>query len=469
MSDTHKGHTISTLEDIYRSRKEGISKDTEELENIISPCYEEIATDLETRIDDLDKDYEKLVTALSDHEEDWHRKITSIANKVKDGIKEIKVKHISILKEHLDEIKQILIQIKQTRLNLLTIDDSNKVILTMEYRSKNEEFRKLPQKFHVSPPNFNPKTIDTEQLSELFGSLTPLSIIREAIRYKARKPHTSTEHFLRDPKVITSINTGNENLCSVTCLSDENIWINAFDTRSTDMKCFNIQGTVMNTIKTKTGNWSNDIAVTGDGDLLYSSGTSRTVNRVKSGQTEELFRLLGWIPNNLCVTSSGDLLVTMYSNDKTQSRVARYSGSREKQTIRFDDDGKALYSGTDSIKCITENRNLDICVADFNACAVVVVNHTGNLRFRYTGFCFSSKPQLFKPFGITTDSQSQILTSNYHNDSIYILDSDGEFLTLIDCCDLKTPTGLCVDSNDFLFVAEYDSGLVKKIQYLKQK
>ena len=98
-----------------------------------------------------------------------------------------------------------------------------------------------------------------------------------------------------------------------------------------------------------------------------------------------------------CVVSSGDLLVSMYSHAQIQSKVIRYSSSTVKQTIQFDDKGQPLYSVNGIIKCISENRNLGICVADCGAGTVVLVNQTGNLRFRYTGHLSSTKNKPFEP------------------------------------------------------------------------
>lgn len=76
------------------------------------------------------------------------------------------------------------------------------------------------------------------------------------------------------------------------------------------------------------------------------------------------------------------LLVVLISGD--YGHYGDFSGSTEKQCIQWDSKGNPLYS-SGSTKYICENRNLDICVADFDACAVVVVNAVGNLRSRYTG------------------------------------------------------------------------------------
>nr|XP_022287656.1 uncharacterized protein LOC111100259 [Crassostrea virginica] len=458
----NKKHKLSKLDETFRKKKDQIQKDKQEIKEQILPVYEEIASELENQISHIDVDYQKFTTQLSKHREELHREIDNAINQREKEIDENKLKHLSILTKHLEEIKQLQSLMQESLHNLNEMEESNEVTPTIQYSSKNQEFSKLPPKVIVSMPKFIPKPIEKEELCRLIGKLTPLSTTLEERVFTAKRPNTSVRELLDEAEVLNTIKTGHEKLHFVTCLNEEEIWTSG---ETADIKCFNTQGVLQKTIKTKSRRMPNDLAVYSDGALVYSDG--RTVYKVKNDQTEEIIRLQGWILNKLCVTASGDLLVTMVSDDETQSRVVHYSGSTVKQTIQFDDDGQPLYSGNGYTKYITENRNLDICVADSEAGAVVVVNQAGKLRFRYTGPPSSTKKEPFEPWGITTDSQGRILTSDSNNHCIHVLDMDGQFLSYIDNCGLKEPIGLCVDNDDSLFVCEYDKGNVRKIKYLK--
>ncbi|XP_078336069.1 uncharacterized protein LOC144626318 [Crassostrea virginica] len=465
-SEQHnKEHKLSKLEEVFRQKKDQIHRDKEELKVELLPVYEEIATEIINQIANLDVDYKIYTTQMSKHREELHREIDNVMNQREKEIDENKLKHLSILTKHLEEIKQLQCLMQESLHNLNEMEDSNEVSPTIHYSSKNQGFSKLPPKVIVSMPEFIPKPIEIEELCILIGKITPLSPKLEERVFTAKKPNTSVRELLDEPEVLIIIKTGHEKLYSVTCLHEEEIWTSGRMTA--DIKCFNTQGVLQKTIKTKSGKWPNDVAVYSDGALVYSDWVKRTVYKVKNDQREEIIRLPGWTPVNLCVTSSGDLLVTMRSVDKTQSKVVRYSGSTVKQTIQFDDDGQPLYSGNRYTKYITENRNLDICVADWGAGAVVVINQAGKFRFRYTGPPSSTKKGPFKPWGITTDSQSYIFTSDNYNHCIHIFDGDGHFLCYIDSCDLEYPTGLCVNIDDSLFVCEYNKGNVRKVRYLK--
>ncbi|XP_065926363.1 tripartite motif-containing protein 2-like [Magallana gigas] len=462
-SKKHLGHIQIDILKTFESKTEKLQKDLQELEKSLYTKYKEIASNIPVQKADLIKNSQKLTTVIDKQGEVWHKEIDIIITNLKSNVEEMESKHLPILNKQEDEITHTISEITQTIAELKKLLNSKDMCLVSEYKSRNAEFRRLPPKIKVSLPNFRPQKIHTDQLIEQFGSLSALSFTTEEQVYRMPPQGAGSspqDRSLMDvPRVITAIDTGYGYLYRVTCLNDTEVWTGGNDSR---MKLFNLQGELVESIQTKSGYNPKDIAVTRSGDLVYTDDWDRTVNIEKNTQIQTVIRLEGWRPRGVCSTSSGDLLVVMDSDDK-QAKVVCYSGSTKKQNIQYDDKGQPLYS-YGGIKYISENRNLDICVSDRDARAVVVVNEAGKLRFTYTGPHSTTKGS-FDPFGITTDSQGRILTADCNKHCIHILDQDGQFLRYIDNCHLRGPCGLCVDTRDNLFVTECIKGKVKKIQY----
>ena len=431
-----------------------------------------------------------------------HEEINSLIQRKQSEIEDMDRQHLAAITTQEDLINKKIHEIKQVIFDLQKLLESDDVCLISEYTSRNEEFRSLPAQFQMTRPASNPQEINREQLSQQLGSLSQLLITYPIIDEPAwttkencsiKKTHVdlssspamqlSDKSFsdklrIDTPSILIDLKTtGYNRLFNVSCLTDEKIWISG-DTDT--MYLLNLQGEILKSVQTISKHSPEDIAVTQNGGLVYADSMDSSVSQVNGTQTQTRVKPLGrkskpkiqtlitlkhWVPRGLCNTSSGDLLIIMTSDDRRQTKIVRYSGSKETQIIQKDNKGNALYS-SGYFKYLSENSNLDICVADNDAGAVVVVSAAGKFRFRYTGPS-SSPRESFYPYSITTDSKGNILTSDLGNDRIHIIDQDGLFLRLIDSCDLQRPWGLCVDSRDNLFVAEYSTGKVKKLQYYK--
>ncbi|XP_078331627.1 uncharacterized protein LOC111135056 [Crassostrea virginica] len=451
-SSEHEQHEKEDILNWFETKRELMQKDLQDLEKSIYPKYQDTATNIPVQRADVNKRSQKLTTALDKQGEALHTEIDTIIQGMKSEIDDMDAQHIAALDQQEDAINRTIPKITQAILDLKRLLDTSDVCLVSGYTSRTEEFRILPAQFFVTLPTFTPQEINREHIHQQIGSL-----------------ELAITFLLDEPRILTDIQTEyrewSNGLRSVSCLNDIELWTCGNDNI---LRLYNLQGELLRSVQTISGKYSRDIAVTRSGDLVYADFLDRSINLVRGTQIQTLITLRGWGPRGLCSTSSGDLLVIMDSDDCKQTKVVRYSGSTEKQSIQWDDQGKPLYSSdrNNNIKYLCENRNLDICVADCAANAVVMVSAAGKLRFRYTGP--PSTPQKsFGPCGITTDSWGNILTSDYYNHRIHILDQDGHFLHYIHNCGLQSPLGLCVDSRDNLFVTEWDTGKVKKLQYYK--
>ncbi|XP_065924651.1 tripartite motif-containing protein 2 isoform X1 [Magallana gigas] len=468
---TTKAHQAHDVVDIWKgieNKKHEIQIDLKELEKSIYPKYEEIASDIQGQKTCLNENSQKLKIAIDKHGEDFHREIDIMITKLKSNLDEKNSKQLAMLDKHEDDVTQTTSEITQCIADLTKLLNSFDVSLFLAYKSRNAEFRRLPSELTVSLPSFKPHVINKEQIYYQFGSLTILSTETEEQSRKIHFPGTvypiSDKPLIDVPQIIGEINTDYRDsniLRSVSCLNDQEIW-----TRGDDniMRLYKLQGELVKSVQTQSGNEPTDIAVTRSGDLVYTDYWDRTVNMVKNTEIQTVIKLFGWKPDCVCSTSSDDLLVVMDNDSYTETKVVRYSGFTEVQSIQYDDKEQPLYSSGNNYKYICENSNLDICVSDCDARAVVVVNQAGKLRFTYTGPPFTAKGS-FQPLGISTDSQSRILIADNNNSNIHILDQDGQFLRYISNCNLNDPQGLNVDNRDNLLVAEHGTCKVKHIQY----
>lgn len=472
-------HTLIDILNIFERKKGDLQYDLKELEESIFPKYEDFTTSIQKWKTDLYENSKKLTKAVENHGEDLHNEIDTIVQKLKSEIEEIELKNMAVLTERETKISRIMSEIKQDITNLKKLLKSNDSCLVSTYKSRNAEFKILPRKINISLPNFVPKPLNKEKLHQQFGKLSDVSTITEEPSHTieiSEAESSPIRPLLDKPWIIRTLDTEygdfQKELLSVICLSDEAIW--SCGNNDNIMRLYSLQGKLLESVKTKSGNEPQDIAVTKSGDLVYTDYINRTVNKIKNKKIQEVIKLLDWIPRCVCSTFLDDLLVIMDNENDSQTKIVRYSGSTEKQSIEFDDKGEPLYSSGPFVKYISENRNQDICVADWGARAVVVVDQAGKRRFRYTGNPSTSKRgkqsttrRSFEPCGIATDSQSLILIADRKNHHVHILHQEGHFLRYIDNGDLHSPMGLCLDSKDNLFVAEWGTGKIKKIQYYK--
>nr|XP_022297541.1 uncharacterized protein LOC111106947 [Crassostrea virginica] len=445
-SSEHEQHKKEEILKWFESKREIMQRDLHDLEKYIYPIYQEAATNIPVQRADVNKRSQKLTTALDKQGEALHTEIDTIVQGMKSEIDDMDAQHIAAIDIQEDAINHTITEITQVILDLKRLLDTSDICLVSKYTSRTEEFRSLPAQFQVTLPTFTPQKINREQIHQQIGSLSKLVIT----------------FLLDEPLILRDIQTEYRYLFSVSCLNDKELWTCGDENI---MRLYNLQGELLSSVQTKSGNRPADIAVIRSGILVYADYRDSSINLVSGTQIQTLITLRGWRPFRLCSTSSVDVLVILVSDDGKQTKVVRYSGSRQKQSIQWNDRGKPLYS-SGYIKYLSENRNLDICVADFLARAVVVVSATGKLRFRYTGPP-STPRESFHPRGITTDNRANILTSDFDHHRIHIIDQDGHFLRFIHSCGSQDPRSLCVDSKDNLCVAVFDTGNVKKLQYYK--
>ena len=453
VTTTHKKHDITDIKSIIENFKRRITADVEEMENTIRPKYKQTVA-----IGNSSKEFDRVMNAIQDQEDNICKVVREIGSRLKDEV----AKQKSEFEQKKNEVQSTVAKEREELDSVMKMNKSilksNDAVRILTYRSNNEQFRGGPKQMQISYPMFLSGNVNRNQLQVMFGSLQRSSKIAADDKHDMQKP-------MSNPVVVSTIQTPYGKKTALwRILSDDagKIWISG-----NDQKMYQIDksGSILNTVSVSDNILALSLSV--DKELIISSHWPDTkVYKYDGNVVRTVVDLDQWCPRGLCHSANSDLLVSMRSVDKTQSRVVRYAGTTETMVIQNDRQVKPLFSvGVDNVLLLTENGNRDICVADYAGNAVVVVNVSGELRFKYQGN-IGQKPNYksFIPLTIATDVNQQILINDASNDIVHVIDRDGNFLRYIE---YPCNGGLSIDPEHNLIAGNQKSGEIRIIRYSK--
>ena len=256
---------------LFENKKDLMQKDL----NDIYPKDQDAAANILVQRADVKKCFQKLKTALDKQGEALHTEINTIIQGMKSEIDDMDAKHTAAIDRQEVAINNTIPEITQVILDLKRLLDTSDVCLVSEYTSRTEEFRNLPAQFQVTLPTFTPEEINREQIHQQIGYLSKLAIIYP---------------FLDEPRILANLQTDCRGLRSVSRFSDSWLWT-CGDYNDNILRLYNLQGELLRSVQTKSGNWPWDIAVNRSGDLVYTDPNDSTINLVRGSRIQTLITL----------------------------------------------------------------------------------------------------------------------------------------------------------------------------------
>lgn len=200
-------------------------------------------------------------------EKTCRKKIESAIKTLKSDLDEVNSEKLDFLNKQREEIKHTLTEIKQSIADIERHLNSNDVNLISSFKSRDVELKKYPPKSIMTLPRFVPRKI---KKIKQYGYLSEHSYTVDDFGIES----SPTENLRIDlAPIITDIETDYGMLSGVSCQSDEDIWTCGFS--SNTMNLYELQGELVKSIKTLKGKMPRDIAVTRNGDLVYTDNIKK--------------------------------------------------------------------------------------------------------------------------------------------------------------------------------------------------
>lgn len=252
-------------------------------------------------------------------------------------------------------------------------------------------------------------------------------------------------------RVISSISPGIDCYC-VSAINEKEAWCGHGFGCSKNLVLIQTDGKVKKRVKLD--NRFYDLTTSVEGDVFITEDQGHMILKYSSeGKISTFSDMKPYKTQGLCMTAAEDLLVCLCKEN--DNKVTRVSMDGEiKQNIP-DDQQKTLFKNP---QLVTENINGDICVVD-GLNKVIIVNKDGRLKFTYPD-ADHSEHTLEDCHGITCDKLGYILVSDWNNNEVHQINSEGQFVKFVLTYehDIQEPWGLSIDDNGQLWVGN-DGGI----------
>ncbi|XP_061179921.1 E3 ubiquitin-protein ligase TRIM71-like [Saccostrea echinata] len=459
---SHVLHDKVLIEELLERQTTKLMQNSIELKSVVKPAYLQKIENIKMKLSNAVKMYDAIDKDISICGEKLHREVDFAIESLRSEARKFKDDHLTEL-EH--EILVLETRLKDVEEALKRSED---ILLSpgelLEYCPNMKPLKTMPEMANFEMPIFTPGQAHITksgvgQLSSLIKSACP------SVEIKRKTPKKSKK-LKRKATLEVSVAVGERYVYDVTCASESSVWMCGAGLIYYDNNVRLIEKDGNNTETLECPMNPKYIALKSPGCVLFSDHTDNTV-KLWSREVQMVFiKTEDWTPKGLVVTLSSDVIVCQYKKTEAAaalSRVVRYDekGS-EIRKMEFDREKRIFRNAV----FVAENRNFDICVSDEDKHSVVVMDKLGKLQFVYKGNIKTGKYQSFNPRGISTDSQCNILVSDYLNYTIHVIDQHGSFLSYLLRKEVKFPMGLSVDKNDKVWVGEYSNGTISVIEYL---
>ena len=208
-SKTNKHNDVNDLAIFYENKRKVLKLDIEllEFESSIYPKYQGSLSDIPNRKAEMIENSQALKANLNEQGRLLHRQIDKCIEEMQTEIDDMDAQNFTAVEKHTSVINSTIDKISKSIQDLIKLLNSNDISLISKYKSRNEDYRKLPPELRVSSFKFEPRKIKNEKIRELFGCMIP-----------------SNKNFLNSPFIIADGITDSESLNSVSCANDEGFW-----------------------------------------------------------------------------------------------------------------------------------------------------------------------------------------------------------------------------------------------------